>query len=144
MMYLVKWSYPNRNSGCNAGAVSFSKKRDAQKWKEQFVSRGDGRTASEVIEVRHEPWYHLRNTVKNRQFACAKMAKAAKAYSDYIGAIGNECAYADRLIDAYADRLFDEVQKCLNELGKVIADYRLHYDAATCPDVGQDGDPMLI
>ena len=134
-MYLVKWSYPNRNSGCNVGAVSFSKKRDAQKWKEQFVARGDSRTASEVIEVRHKPWYHLRNTVENRRFACAKMAKAAKAYSDYIGSIGNECAYTDSL--------FDEVQKCLDELGKVMADYRLHYDAATCPDVGQDGDPML-
>jgi hypothetical protein len=135
MMYLVKWSYPNRNAFCKAWAVSFTKKREAQKWKEQFVARGDGRTASEVIEVRHKPWYHLRNTLATRRFACANMAKAAKAYADYIGSIGNECAYTDSLLD--------EVQKRLDELSKAMADYRLHDDAATCPDAGQDGDPML-
>lgn len=135
MMYIVKWTYPNRNEYCKAWAVSFSKKRDAQKWREQFVARGDGRTASEVIEVRHKPWYRLRNTLASRRFACADMAKAAKAYSDYIGAIGNECAYTDSLLD--------EVQKRLEALTKVMADYSLHYDAATCPRAGSDDDPML-
>lgn len=135
MMYMVKWSYPNRKEYCNAGAVTFSSKREAKKWKEHFEALGDGRTASEVIEVRHKPWYHLKDTLASRRFACADMAKAAKAYSDYIGSIGNECAYTDSLLD--------EVQKRLEELTTVMADYRLHYDAATCPQAGDDGDPLL-
>lgn len=135
MMYMVKWSYPNRNAYCTAWAVRFSSKLAAKKWKEQFEARGDGRTASEVIEVRHKPWYHLRNTLASRRFACADMAKAAKAYSDYIGSIGNECAYTDSLLD--------EVQKRLDEFATVMADYRLHYDAATCPHAGDDDDPLL-
>ena len=135
MMYMVKWSYPNRKEYCTACAVTFSSKREAKKWKEQFEALGDGRTASEVIEVRHKPWYHLKDTLARRRFACADMAKAAKAYSDYIGSIGNECAYTDSLLD--------EVQKRLDELATVMADYRLHFDAATCPQAGDEGDPLL-
>lgn len=135
MMYMVKWSYPNRNAYCKAWAVSTSSKREAKKWKEQFEALGDGRTASEVIEVRHKPWYHLKNTLASRRFACADMAKAAKAYADYIGSIGNECAYTDSLLE--------EVQQRLDKLVKVMADYQLHYDAATCPWIGSDSDPLL-
>jgi hypothetical protein len=135
MMYMVKWSYPNRNAYCKAWAVSFSSKREAKKWKESFEALGDGRTASEVITVRHKPWYHLRNTLATRRFACADLAKAAKAYSDYIGSIGNECAYTDRLLE--------EVQNRLEKLNKVMADYSLHYDAATCPQAGSEDDPLL-
>lgn len=135
MIYMVKWSYPNSNEYCKAWAVSFSSKREAKKWKEKFEALGDGRTASEVITVRRKPWYHLRNTLAARRFACADMAKAAKAYSDYIGSIGNECAYTDRLLE--------EVQKRLEALTKVMADYSLHYDAATCPKAGNNGDPLL-
>lgn len=135
MMYMVKWSYPNRNAYCKAWAVSTSSKREAKKWKEQFEALGDGRTASEVIEVRHKPWYHLKNTLASRRFACADMAKAAKAYADYIGSIGNECAYTDSLLE--------EVQQRLDKLVKVMADYQLHYDAATCPWIGGESDPLL-